>query len=54
MPRGAAGVHSVVLGRSGERLLVTIRADNPTLLIGPQGSRIRAMQRTVQALTGGR
>jgi ribosomal protein S3 len=48
-----AGVDSVVLGRSGDRLLVTIRADNPTLLIGPQGARLRAVQRTVRDLIDG-
>ena len=48
-----AGVDSVVLARAGGRLLVTITADNPTLLIGPQGTRIRAMQRTVSTLVDG-
>jgi ribosomal protein S3 len=48
-----AGIDSVVLGRSGRRLLVTITADNPTLLIGPQGARIRAVQRTVSGLIDG-
>jgi ribosomal protein S3 len=47
------GVESVVVGRSGGRLLVTIHADNPTLLIGPQGSRLRAVQRGVRELVDG-
>jgi ribosomal protein S3 len=47
------GVESVVVGRSGDRLLVTIHADNPTLLIGPQGSRLRAVQRDVRELVQG-
>lgn len=47
------GVESVALGRSGDRLLVTITADNPTLLIGPEGSRLRAVQRTVRQLVEG-
>jgi ribosomal protein S3 len=48
------GVDSVVLRHAGDRLHVTIRADNPTLLIGPQGTRLRAVQRTVRDLAGGR
>jgi ribosomal protein S3 len=47
------GVESVVVGRSGGRLLVTIHADNPTLLIGPQGRRLRAVQRDVRDLEQG-
>ena len=47
------GVESVVVGRSGGRLLVTIHADNPTLLIGPQGTRLRAVQRDVRELVDG-
>lgn len=47
------GVESVALGHSGDRLLVTITADNPTLLIGPQGTRLRAVQRTVRQLVEG-
>lgn len=47
------GVESVVVGRSGGRLLVTIHADNPRLLIGPQGTRLRAVQRDVRELVDG-
>jgi len=47
------GVEAVVVGRSGDRLIVTIHADNPTLLIGPQGARLRAVQRDVRDLVQG-
>lgn len=47
------GVESVVVGRSGDRVVVTIHADNPTLLIGPQGTRLRKVQRDVRDLVQG-
>lgn len=47
------GVESVAVSRSGDRVVVTIHADNPTLLIGPQGRRLRAVQRDMRELVQG-
>jgi len=46
------GVSSVEVARTGGRLVVTVTADNPTLFIGSDGSRLRAVRRTVRQLTG--